>query len=277
MILEREFMRLGDNVYKIGRTDNVKRRLAQYPKGSRLLFSIYTPDCLTAERELIRHFKGAYKHREDIGREYFQGESHCMINVITEYVTAQLRNTVVIDTDSDSMEVVAAKQDVSLVLMEYVTENGDALSGQHVRSRVLLEGFMLWLKDRRYVVSITHSKLVRELNRLYGAKDSTHYFDDEFGVGVEHCVSFPYFLARAPAPAPATLPFVAPTSVTPTYVVTHTAAPTAVPAFTVPLVEPTAPATVVAPVVAHTPAVPTGRLEFESLLRRCRYVASVGK
>lgn len=261
MILEREFMRLGDNVYKIGRTDNVKRRLAQYPKGSRLLFSIYTPDCLTAERELIRHFKGAYRHREDIGREYFQGESHCMINVITDYVTEQLRNIVVIDTDSDSMETATAKQDVSVVLMEYVAENGDALSGQHVRSRVLLEGFMLWLKDRRYVVSITHSKLVRELNRLYGTKDSTHYFDDEFGVGVEHCVSFPYFLARAPAPTPATLPFVAPTTPASTSVA-PTVAPT--PAFS-------------APAVAPTPVVPTGRLEFESLLRRCRYVASVGK
>lgn len=234
LIYEREFMRLGDNVYKIGRTDNVKRRLTQYPKGSRLLFSIYTPDCLTAERELIRHFNGAYKHRGDIGREYFEGESHEMINVITDYVTEQLKNTVVIDDDSDTAENVCdTKQDLTMVIMEYVGLYGEHLSGQHVRSRILFQGFLSWLKDRRYNVPITHLKLVREMNRLYGAKDSTHYFDDEYGVGVEHCVIFPYFLAR-PSLEP---------------MASHNAPPA-------------------------SNATASGRVEFESLLRRCRYVKS---
>jgi hypothetical protein len=232
LIHEREFVRLGENVYKIGRTDDVKRRLSQYPKGSRLLFSVYTCDCLTAERDLIRRFKSTFKHREDIGREYFEGDYHDMINIIIDYVTNQ--QPIVDDDDSnddddDSKDI---KQDLTMVIMEYVELHSENLAGKHVRSRMLFQGFVNWLKERRYNVPITHLKFVREMKRLYGAKDFTHHFDDDYGVGVEHCVSFSYFLAR------------------PTPYVTE---PDPIP---------------------HVPRPPTNkpRAEFESLLRRCRYV-----
>lgn len=233
LIHEREFMRLDDNVYKIGRTDDVKRRLSQYPKGSRLLFSVYTHDCLTAERELIRQFKGIFKHRVDIGREYFEGDSRDMINIIIEYVTNQRPTVDDGDSNDDDGYSKDIKQDLTIVLMEYVGLHCENLSGRHVRSRMLFQGFVNWLKERRYNVPITHLKFVREMKRLYGAKDFTHYFDDEYGVGVEHCVSFSYFLARPTPPVIDPYP--------------HTN-------------------------VSHRPPTNKPRAEFESLLRRCRYV-----
>lgn len=198
LIWEREFLKSGENLFKIGRTDNIRRRLSQYPKGSRLLFSIYTPDCLTAERELIRKFKSTFKPRADIGREYFEGESYCMIDVISEYVTTQLQNIVVIDEDSDMADCSGQniKQDLTMAVMEFITCMSESLSGKKVRSRLLYQKFVDWLNSKRYHVVVTHTKLTKELNRLYRTVDSTHYFDDDDGVGIEHCIAFPYLLAR---------------------------------------------------------------------------------
>ena len=198
LIWEREFIKSGEKLFKIGRTDNIRRRLTQYPKGSRLLFSIYTPDCLTAERELIRQFKSTFDPRTDIGREYFGGESHNMIEIIADYVTKQLQSIIVIDEDIDNMDstVQNIKQDLTVAVMEYVTNMTDVLSGKKIRSRVMYKQFTDWLKEKRYHVVMTHTKLIRELNRLYGTTDSAFYFDDDDGVGVEHCISFPYLLAR---------------------------------------------------------------------------------
>jgi hypothetical protein len=154
-----------------------------------------------------------------------------MIKIIIEYVTNQQP---IVDDDSnddDSNDMNQdLKEDLTMVIMEYVGLHCENLSGQHVRSRMLFQGFVNWLKERRYNVPITHLKFVREMKRLYGANDFTHYFDDEYGVGVEHCVSFSYFLAR-PTPS---------------------------------VIEP----------CSLVPRPPTNkpRAEFESLLRRCRYV-----
>jgi hypothetical protein len=230
LIWEREFIKSGEKLFKIGRTDNIRRRLTQYPKGSRLLFSIYTPDCLTAERELIRKFKSTFDPRTDIGREYFGGESHTMIEIISEYVTNQLQNIIVIDEDIDSMDSAAQdiKQDLTVAVMEYVTSMTGSLSGKKIRSRVVYKQFIDWIQEKRYHVVVTHTKLTRELSRLYRTTESTFYFDDDDGVGIEHCIAFPYMLARAKEE--------------------HR------------------------PVMHESGSEPkTGRLEFEELLRRCRF------
>jgi hypothetical protein len=36
----REFLRNGEHIFKVGRTENIKRRMSQYPKGSKLIASI---------------------------------------------------------------------------------------------------------------------------------------------------------------------------------------------------------------------------------------------
>lgn len=80
LIQEREFFVSKQNVYKIGKTkqDNMKR-VAQYPKGSRLILYIECKDCDKTEIQLINDFITKYKHRTDIGNEYFEGD----VNQIT--------------------------------------------------------------------------------------------------------------------------------------------------------------------------------------------------
>ena len=81
-----EFVKSGNCVYKIGKSmqPNVDR-FHQYPEGTSFLFQTACPDCDSYERDLIKIFKKKYKHRSEIGKEYFEGSYVDMINDIMSY------------------------------------------------------------------------------------------------------------------------------------------------------------------------------------------------
>jgi hypothetical protein len=83
ILIEREFIRLNEPVYKIGKTtqDDFKR-FKQYPKDSKLIHQIYCDDCHGLERRLIELFRVKYRQRRDIGIEYFEGDGRDMVNTI---------------------------------------------------------------------------------------------------------------------------------------------------------------------------------------------------
>ncbi len=79
----REFVNSGENIYKIGRTKKENHyRFNQYPKGSILLFQMICNNCKNIETQIIKLFKENFKHRRDIGNEYFEGEFKNMIDII---------------------------------------------------------------------------------------------------------------------------------------------------------------------------------------------------
>ena len=87
LLQEREFVRLNENVFKIGMTNQAGYgRFNNYTKGSILLFHIICDDCRIVERELISQFRLLYKQRKDIGNEYFEGDYKSMIDVMYSYV-----------------------------------------------------------------------------------------------------------------------------------------------------------------------------------------------
>ena len=62
------------NVYKIGRTRDLKRRLSEYPRGCHYLrtFGLIV-DCHEHERLLIETFKARFERYPKKGLEYFRG------------------------------------------------------------------------------------------------------------------------------------------------------------------------------------------------------------
>ncbi len=86
IIQVREF--LNKNIYKIGRTGDVKTRINGYPKNSKLLFiiDIDMEDLVDTETELINIFKDYFNHKNEYGREYFEGDLNEMIKIINEYL-----------------------------------------------------------------------------------------------------------------------------------------------------------------------------------------------
>jgi len=83
LLQEREFIRLNEPIYKIGKTkqENLKR-IQNYPNGTRLLLQIICNNCDNLEKELIQLFKSKYKIQTDIGKEYFKGNHLDMIKDI---------------------------------------------------------------------------------------------------------------------------------------------------------------------------------------------------
>ena len=82
IIKEREFYRLNENIYKIGSTNDMKKRFSQYPKGSFLLFFITNIKFREIEKLWIKQLNNIsnLKRRKDIGYEYFEGNHMIIIN-----------------------------------------------------------------------------------------------------------------------------------------------------------------------------------------------------
>ena len=73
ILIEREFIKCKESVYKIGRTKDLRQRFQAYPKGSKLLVSSIVADSKFVENQIIKTFKQKFKQRTDIGTEYFEG------------------------------------------------------------------------------------------------------------------------------------------------------------------------------------------------------------
>ena len=65
LLREREFVRLNEDCYKIGRTsqDPVKR-FEGYPKGSEIILYVAVDNCLTAEKQLLTIFKNKFQQKK---------------------------------------------------------------------------------------------------------------------------------------------------------------------------------------------------------------------
>ncbi len=70
----RESVRLGDQIYKIGKSkQEAFKRFDQYPTGSILITYEMCFDCDKIEKQLIKIFNTKYKNTSIYGKEYFHG------------------------------------------------------------------------------------------------------------------------------------------------------------------------------------------------------------
>lgn len=85
LLQTREFLRLNQPVYKIGRTtQSPDKRIGQYPKNSKLFLIMSVADCVEKETILLRLFRKEFLARKDYGSEYFEGDVQRMIDLITD-------------------------------------------------------------------------------------------------------------------------------------------------------------------------------------------------
>jgi hypothetical protein len=73
-----------NNIYKVGRTHDLSKRLSGYPKHSALVLSFQVSDALNAERTILSQLRSACVQRTDIGTEYFEGALDEIIRVINQ-------------------------------------------------------------------------------------------------------------------------------------------------------------------------------------------------
>ena len=83
LLQERESVRMGENIYKVGMTKKINyTRFNQYPKGSILLFQMVCNNCEKIEKNIIDKFKNNFILKKDFGNEYFEGDYQSMIDII---------------------------------------------------------------------------------------------------------------------------------------------------------------------------------------------------
>ena len=92
IIHERTFVELNANIYKIGKTKNIKNRLNGYSKGSKLLFSIACKNCTESEKHILNFLKEdkKYMHAKEYGNEYFQCNLDDLISDIYNLIQCQI-------------------------------------------------------------------------------------------------------------------------------------------------------------------------------------------
>lgn len=85
MIREREFVRLEENTYKIGRSKNFESRFQSYPKDSEVIGFFVLRDHINAETNLIRLFDSKFVQKKEYGREYYQGDPEQMKETFLQF------------------------------------------------------------------------------------------------------------------------------------------------------------------------------------------------
>lgn len=101
LIHEREFINSKQNIYKIGKTKRpIQQRVSSYPKGSELLFCMYTNNCDLLEKYLINLFIEKFKQRTDFGKERFEGDLNHMIKIIFQNIDNYNNNILQIPLNS---------------------------------------------------------------------------------------------------------------------------------------------------------------------------------
>jgi hypothetical protein len=98
LIREREFIRLNEDTYKIGRTSQIpSNRLIAYPKGSEILFVRTVLDSKLIESVIKKQFANEFIKRKEYGNEYFSGDMNNMIrkiNIIIDDITINANKNV---------------------------------------------------------------------------------------------------------------------------------------------------------------------------------------
>jgi hypothetical protein len=80
IIKVRENIRLKDNVFKVGRTKDILKRIKQYPKGSKLIYTIYTDKIIDKENAILDKLK-IYVDKS-FGNEYI----NCDLKIIKDTI-----------------------------------------------------------------------------------------------------------------------------------------------------------------------------------------------
>lgn len=171
LLREREFLRLNENVYKIGKTEQEpNNRLGGYPKGTEVILFINTNNCNEMETKLIYIFQNIFKQRTDIGKEYFEGDKDYMVKIICDVINANNNNKILnINIENISNSVVnkdnsnknkfidnttdKINQD-SIINNKFVLEENNNMNTNKIKNILLSNDKMQEINNTEYMYNI---------------------------------------------------------------------------------------------------------------------------
>lgn len=89
ILMEREFIKTSEKIYKIGKTrQEPNKRMAAYPKNSKLYIMIHVDNCDIMENKIKMRFDIDFHKRSDIGNEYYEGDIKLMLKTFLMIVNS---------------------------------------------------------------------------------------------------------------------------------------------------------------------------------------------
>lgn len=82
----REFIITNKNIFKLGRSHNIDKRMGRYPKGSSIIAQLECCNSVQCEKDLLVIFKEKFVQQKYYGIEYFEGDKYDMMDVICNEV-----------------------------------------------------------------------------------------------------------------------------------------------------------------------------------------------
>lgn len=87
IIKEREFCRLNEPIFKVGRSACVFNRFMDYPNCSIVCFVVCVKDEVSCETEVLRTMQKRFVHHVEYGNEYYEGNLPDIIDCVMEVVS----------------------------------------------------------------------------------------------------------------------------------------------------------------------------------------------
>jgi len=131
LLKTREFVNSNQEIYKIGRSNNLSKRILNYPNKSVLHLMIECNDSILHEKNLIKIFTSKYKQKREYGKEYFSGVLNEMKDDIINYLNPIMNNkqykmiidTIIIDRQTfiDDKTLFRHQMDLAQCIVHYPT------------------------------------------------------------------------------------------------------------------------------------------------------------
>jgi len=185
IIQEREFVNTNENVYKIGRTENIIRRFSDYPKGSKLFLSFLVSDMYEIENEIKEQLCKTIKCRRDIGTEYYEGE----INEVTKEVLSVISKYSILPQANQSVLSKAKIKDPELLIIDYINLHKDEYFGKTKKTLDVYQAYLDWCETNQ---DITPAKYVshKEFTTIIKNNFSVECKPCRLAEGVYQCIIF---------------------------------------------------------------------------------------
>lgn len=85
-LMEREFIKSGEKIYKIGKSVHLSQRMKSYPKGSQIISIFKVNDCHITEKLLLKRLdqESSFRNAREIGREYYEADLTSLLKIFIE-------------------------------------------------------------------------------------------------------------------------------------------------------------------------------------------------
>ena len=184
----REFIRSREPIFKVGRTDNISRRLSQYPKGSKLIATVAVDDMVRCETRLLSRLCSTCMIRVDLGREYVQGCLKTISKIMNEVAESSIEaydaSCCLEHGESQTMDITEdplntknpsdsdkthLKQDPQLCVVSFIRSRKDELSKNTVASLWLYQEYQAYIQDTNNGdCYVSHNRFTNVLKNHFG-------------------------------------------------------------------------------------------------------------